>query len=289
MARTYWTFTLNNPTNDETVADLECLLEPVINYACFQLEIGDNKTIHYQGFLKLKINQRLSYVKKLLPRAHWEPVKAVAACRNYCMKEETRMEGPWELGEWTGKKGTRTDLLKLKKRVLAGERLSLVKRQCVNHQQVRFLESMAEIRPISRDFKPRKVFWFWGKTGTGKTRTAYERIGESFWRANLTGHWFNGYQEEEDVLIDDLRAKNWPYDLMLLLLDGYQLKVPTKGGFTLWNPSRIFITCPYKPQDAYSGQFMTLQGDIDQLLRRITAITEFTLPKPEEDEFNLQI
>jgi len=43
--------------------------------------------------------KRLAAMKKLNDKAHWEPCKSMGASIKYCMKEETRMEGPWEFGE----------------------------------------------------------------------------------------------------------------------------------------------------------------------------------------------
>lgn len=37
-------------------------------------------------------------MKKLCPLAHWEEAKDVQASAEYCQKEDTRVEGPWEFG-----------------------------------------------------------------------------------------------------------------------------------------------------------------------------------------------
>lgn len=37
-------------------------------------------------------------MKKASPRAHWEPVKVNNGADKYCMKDETRVEGPFEFG-----------------------------------------------------------------------------------------------------------------------------------------------------------------------------------------------
>jgi len=42
---------------------------------------------------------RFSAMKKLDPTAHWEVVRVNGAAIHYCMKEETRVAGPWEFGE----------------------------------------------------------------------------------------------------------------------------------------------------------------------------------------------
>lgn len=44
-----------------------------VRYVSYQFEIcPDTNRTHIQGYLQLREKQRLSYVKKLLPRAHWE-------------------------------------------------------------------------------------------------------------------------------------------------------------------------------------------------------------------------
>ena len=38
-------------------------------------------------------------MKKICKYTHWEPVKKDNGAADYCMKEETRLEGPWIFGE----------------------------------------------------------------------------------------------------------------------------------------------------------------------------------------------
>ncbi len=94
--------------------------------------------------------------------------------------------------------------------------------------------------------------------------------------------WFDGYWGQKYAIIDEIRAKNWPYDLMLRLLDGYQVRLPIKGGFTIWKPEIIYITSPLHPRHLYKGQLeYNVDGGIDQLLRRITTITELVSSEEE--------
>jgi len=37
-------------------------------------------------------------MKKLDSKVHWEPIKVNNGADEYCMKEDTRVEGPWEFG-----------------------------------------------------------------------------------------------------------------------------------------------------------------------------------------------
>lgn len=77
-----WCYTLNNPTDRErsTLSAWE------VSYHVYGEEVGDSGTPHIQGFVTWTRAYRLSALKKLLPRAHWEVAKAKDA-GNYCMKD----------------------------------------------------------------------------------------------------------------------------------------------------------------------------------------------------------
>lgn len=68
------------------------------NYVCGQVEKGENGTPHIQFFLNLKNKSRITALKKIDSKAHFELVKINNGADTYCMKEETRVEGPWSFG-----------------------------------------------------------------------------------------------------------------------------------------------------------------------------------------------
>lgn len=47
-------------------------------------------------------------MKKICNRTHWEPIKSDKGFE-YCMKEETRVDGPWEYGEKPVKRNSKAD------------------------------------------------------------------------------------------------------------------------------------------------------------------------------------
>lgn len=63
-----------------------------------QLEKGESGTVHIQAYVCLKKNYRLAGLKKRDPLAHFEMVKRDNGASTYCLKEETRLEGPLEFG-----------------------------------------------------------------------------------------------------------------------------------------------------------------------------------------------
>jgi len=46
----------------------------------------------------MKAQTRMSALKKVCPKSHYELVKKDNGAAEYCNKEETRLEGPWTSG-----------------------------------------------------------------------------------------------------------------------------------------------------------------------------------------------
>lgn len=86
--------------------------------------------------------------------------------------------------------------------------------------------------------------------------------------------------------MDDFRAKDLEYNLLLKTLDIYPHQVQVKGGFKAFNAKHIFITSNVSPMEMYS-----VHEDVNQLLRRIHYIFkleaqgESQVEKGDVDEF----
>lgn len=105
-----------------------------------------------------------------------------------------------------------------------------------------------------------------GPTGTGKTRSCWDwEPGLFCYNDEPNTYWWDGYQGESVVLIDEFRG-GIAYSQLLCLLDRYKTRVPYKGGFTPFRGSLIFITSNIEPQHWYPGT------DTAPLLRRLTQV-----------------
>jgi len=94
MTGKYWVFTLNNPLHAKLA------MPDGGTYLVWQLESGKQGTVHLQGYVEFAKNKTLAGCKKWLPSAHWEQRRGTAVqARDYCQKEESRVDGPWELGQ----------------------------------------------------------------------------------------------------------------------------------------------------------------------------------------------
>ena len=102
-----WVFTINNPEDNGVPNPMWRELPQGAKYIAWQRERGAQGTEHYQGWVVFTNPKRLSEVQGFFSFAgrrsggHFEPQKATNDddARNYVMKEDTRIAGPWELGD----------------------------------------------------------------------------------------------------------------------------------------------------------------------------------------------
>lgn len=230
-----------------------------------------------QVFIQFKGPVAFSTVKTLYPTAHIEVAQHPVKAMEYCQKEDTREEGPWERGE-PPSQGKRTDIEECiqciqdnigKKRPMADAFKSHVNVMVKYSKGIQFaVNNMIEPRHL--DEMP-KVTVLYGKTGTGKTRRAFEELPEAYvWDASK-GQWLDGYVGHTTVIIEEFRGQ-MPFGQLLRLLDRYELQWPIKGGFVEVVASQFIITSPVHPKEWYQDLEQRVEGSYDQLLRRLTTI-----------------
>lgn len=260
-----WCFTINNYSDKDDVNIDQ--LKSKVKYMIYGKEIGELGTPHYQGYIYLKHQKTFTAMKKLLEGAHLEVAKSTPINNiNYCKKEGDYIE----FGE-PPQQGKRTDIDKVKEVIDThpNRPMTVLMQTDVNFQCVRLAEKYLLYTEKQRQWKP-KVMWFFGKTGTGKTREAYNQS-EDPYICTDDAKWWDGYDGHEDVIIDDFRADFCKFHVLLRILDRYPYRVQVKGGFRQLLAKQIIITSAYPPLEVYRRT----EEDQDQLLRRIDKILEF--------------
>lgn len=252
----YWMFTINNPSR----CDLPAAWKDV-QYAVWQSEKGEESgTLHLQGYVCFTNKKQRTWVKKNCDqRANWQSRKGSheQACA-YVTKEQTRVDGPWELGaeldEWVNKqRGKRNDLLALKRKLDAGEtEAQIAASEDGFPTWIKYHRCITRYNMLRRQNERNWVTFtqvYWGPPGTGKTRRALAEAGPgAYWLAKPTNQslWFDGYDGQEVVVIDEFYG--WiARDLMQRMCDRYPLLVQTKGGTTPFLPKKIIITSNEHP------------------------------------------
>lgn len=275
-----WIFTINNPGDLKP----EVAFAPGYKYLIYQLEQGEEGTPHYQGYVAFKSNKRLAALKKLSKEAHWEPRRGShSQARDYCSKEETRVKGPWTFGV-EPEQGKRTDLDEVKEAIDAGASMADVAQnffsQFVKYE--RGFRSYINTKATPRDFKT-KVYVCYGPTGTGKSMYAANTCKDPYWYfPQPDGKWWDGYQGQEDVIIDEFYGQIL-WSTLLRLLDRYPLTVEVKGGTHNFAPKRIFITSNKQPIEWYPNkveQFSTLGRRLDYIMNFPTLGQAFLMNPP---------
>ena len=199
---------------------------------------------------------------------------------DYCRKDESRDDaagfGFTELGEKPAGQGKRTDLDAVAAMVREGRKRRDI---AAEHgtEFIKFHKGIAALDSALNDTPreaPPQVFWFWGPTGTGKTRAAYaacEADGGAYFKMS-TNKWWDGYERHENVIIDDFRRDFSTFAELLRLLDRYPMTVEVKGGSVQFVAKRIYITTPKCIVDTWEGR---TEEDIQQLRRRVTEERHF--------------
>lgn len=255
-------FTLNNYTESEYQSVI-CI---DAKYIVVGKEKGESGTEHLQGYVYWENARSFNAVKKLIPRAHLEKTKGTPQqASDYCKKEGNY----YESGELPMKQGQRTDIDEVREILKDTGKMKEVVAVAKSYQAVKMAEMILKYDEQPRNWKP-EVLWFYGPTGTGKTKTAYEILGEDCYTCLSTGRWFDGYDSHDNVLIDDMRKDFMKFHELLRLLDRYAMRIETKGGTRQFRAKKIIITSAYHPEVLYNTR-----EDTGQLIRRIDEIREF--------------
>ena len=133
-----------------------------------------------------------------------------------------------------------------------------------------------------KEFKGKKckVFWLYGVSGVGKTRTAREvfeeRHSDNFFVTGSARDHFQYYEGQNYIIINDLRPRDYDYGSLLTILDNFELdkSAPSRYFDKYLNGKEIIITTPYDPVQFYQSCSLDdiLVDKFDQLDRRIEAI-----------------
>jgi len=258
--------------------------EPVFESNCSYLVYGaeicpDTGNKHWQGYAEFKSACSMKAAQKKLGigSAHMEKrMGSPTEAAEYCMKDEEYKE----FGERKAdpEPGARNEIRDLRDAAMkARSPLELHENDEIVAAYAKHMKFAHEIleyqaKKRSRDFREISVEVLWGDTGTGKTRKAYES-GAFKW-SPCEPEWWNGYSGEDKILIDEFYGQI-KLSRLLEILDGYQCRLPIKGGFTYAEWTTVYITSNTHPDTWYPN----MPDEIKQALkRRISKRTHFANP-----------
>ena len=292
-----WLLTINNPqdhgmSHDEII-DRAQKFNP--DYMCMADEIGESGTYHTHLFLYSSSPMRFGTVKKRFPTAHIDRANGtVQDNRAYIRKEgkwvdtdksETRVEGTFkEFGELPDEASEKSPkyakLLQCVKEGMSNKEILAIDPSFAFHlehidklrQDIRFEKYLTENRFI-------KVHYLYGDSGTGKTRSIYEkhppeeicRITHYPARGNVQ---FDAYKGQSVLVFEEFHSEI-PISMMLNLLDIYPLMLPARYHDRIACYLTVYITSNIPLEEQYKDIHKDKLETWNAFLRRIHTVTEF--------------
>ena len=246
----YWIITdFNIPANYD-VAVPAFWTSKDICYSKGQLEkCGVTGRLHWQFIVVLNRKSRLAGVKvRLGDGIHAELTRSVAA-HDYVWKDETSQGRRWCWGRLPMRRNSQTDWDLIKEKAKAGRLDSPSVPANV------FICNYSSLKKIKMDYMKgqegeRECYVFWGETGTGKSKLAWEQAGLDAYPKTPTTKFWDGYQGEVHVVMDEFTGQV-EITHLLRWLDRYPVLVEQKGSGCVLKATRFWITSNVDPLEWY--------------------------------------
>lgn len=268
-----WFLTINNPEDEE----IQKISEVESRYCVWSWDTAPKTgTRHVHIYFEFAFPFYFSKLKKLFPRADIEPRRTTReACRQYILQKEK----PVETGTFV-ETGHRTQLDEVQQMIHRGDPMVDIAEEYFSTwtRNYRALDRYADMcrRKNSNLKRNMYVEYVYGKPGLGKSHYAFNNCGDSWYvltqskstESTNINVWFDGYEGEKCLIIDDFDG--WiPYRFLLRILDVWPLRVEVKGSTVtaLWE--RVIITSNVPVKHLYSD-------DVQPLLRRISKVVKLT-------------
>jgi len=230
---------------------------------------------HLQGFGYLNQKCSEAAIRKRLPGIHVEaksPHSTFKQAIDYCSKQDRSPEvwgtapmDPRTKGESQQQLWAETlEHARRGERDLIHPRIQFLHYQNIDYHRAAALQSQ-RFDPVLT-----KHLWCWGETGTGKSkwvRDTYDPEQEGKFFLKGSGKWWDGYANQDVVLIEDWglsHVKEIGADLLKIWADVYPFQAEIKGrAFQRIRPKLIIVNSNYKPEDLWTDD-----RELQPLLRR---------------------
>lgn len=266
----HWCFTLNNYTDDEYGCFGTHVASGRLDYVCIGRETGANGTPHLQGHVYRKAKARLQWLKRnVSDRAHWEISKCYAKSIDYCKKgdqpkaewDELGVSGPSfglradvvEFGVPPPAIGERTDLQHATNLLLNGFCMRDIALECptVYIKFNRGLHALQSVLFDSYESPSCRGIWIFGPPGSGKSHAT--RNFESDLYIKAQNKWFDGYSDQEAILLDDFdKGGKCLGHYLKIWADRWRCTGEIKGSTVALQHRRFYITSNYTPSEIWT-------------------------------------
>jgi len=244
-------------------------LPPGTQYIKGQLERGASGYLHWQVLVAFPKKVTCTRVKTIFGDTCHVELSRSEAANDYVWKEDSRIGHQFELGKLARKRNSCADWDKIRDDCKKGDFDSIP-----SDVYIRCYSSLKRIHVDSLQPQPseKEVYVFWGRTGTGKSKLAWEEASFNAYPKDPCTKWWCGYSGQTHVVLDEFRGQiNISH--LLRWFDRYPCVVETKGSATVFCGLKIWITSNLSPDDWYP--------DLDDetraaLRRRFTKVIHFS-------------
>lgn len=258
----------------------EYKLDESIQYIIFGREIAPTtEREHIHAYVEFKQSVRWRHIKTIFnddtvhieKRAKYSTAEDAIA---YVQKHGDFCEYGKHLGQ-----GHRTDLDDVAEKLKKNISLSTIVDENLT-SYIKFGKGIKDAKAmidkkLRNKLRDVSVEVYWGVTGSGKTWRAYSENPELY-RLGFANHiWFDNYDGEATLLIDEIdKMPNLQFGELLHLTDKFPVRLETKGSFTYANWTKVILTANKPIHQWFSNVFTP--DDLAPLIRRITKVIHFT-------------
>lgn len=239
-----------------------------VSYIKGQLEQGESGYLHWQILVHFPKKVTLTKVKQIFgDQVHVEGSRSEAA-EAYVWKDDTSLGQRFELGSKSLKRNSPKDWDLIYEQAKSGDFESIPKDILIRSYSSLKKIHVDSLRPQE---ELREVYVYWGKTGAGKSRLAWEEASFDAYPKDPNSKFWDGYRGQQHIVIDEFRG-SISISHLLRWLDRYPVIVEVKGSSVVFKGTRIWITSNISPEEWYP----TLDKETFLALRRrFTKVVHF--------------
>lgn len=234
-----------------------------------QRELALSGFEHWQLVVAFCSRKRLAGVKAVFTAStHVEACVDIESSVRYVWKDETSVaDTRFELGVRAMVRSAPKDWDAIWDLAKAGNIESIPK-----DIVIRCYNSLQRIRVdyLQPPAQERTACVYWGASGTGKSRTAWDEAGLSAYAKDPNTKFWCGYRGQEHVVVDEFRG-NISISHILRWLDRYPVIVEVKGSAVVLNAVKFWFTSNIPLEEWYPG----LDDETVCALRRRVVVTKF--------------
>lgn len=208
-----------------------------------------NRYRHWQVIVHLERKGSIASIQSILGFTgfHAELTRSKHA-EEYVWKEDTRIDGTqFEFGEPKIRRTSKEDWDQIFAWAVTGEWLRIPA-----DIRIRYFPTFQKIACYYEvpTFMERSCVVYWGETGVGKSRRAWEEASAYAYPKNPRTKWWDSYRGQPHVVIDEFRG-DIDIGYLLRWTDRYPVLIETKGSGCSLMAEKFWITSNLHPKDWY--------------------------------------